>query len=103
MTLKIYSKGEHVLRIEVIVHNTKAYRWGRSLPVFGEIVGRLHGILERFLDAVGCINACFVSDETLEKLPQPAQIGQTREGGNRSQQAENAPGGRGRTGSGAIA
>src|ERR1700686_3987148 len=81
MTLKIYSKGEHVLRIEVIVHNTKAYRWGRSLPAFPEIVGRLKGILERFLDAVGCINACFVSDEALEKLPQPAQIGKTKVGG----------------------
>jgi hypothetical protein len=34
MTLKICSKGEHVLRIEVIVHNAKAYRWGRSLPAF---------------------------------------------------------------------
>jgi hypothetical protein len=81
MTLKIYSKGEHVLRIEVIVHNTKAYRWGRSLPAFPEIVARLKGILERFLNALGCINACFVSDETLEKLPQPVQIGQTRVGG----------------------
>ena len=81
MTLKVYSKGERVLRIEVIVHNTKAYRWGRSLPAFPEIVGRLHGILERFLDAVGCINACFVSDETLENLPLPAQLGQTKVGG----------------------
>ena len=81
MTLKIYSKGEHVLRIEVIVHNTKAYRWGRTLPAFPEIAGRLKGILERFPDAVGCINACFVSDEALEKLPQPAQIGQTNVGG----------------------
>src|SRR3954451_18619269 len=38
MTLKIYTKGERVLRIEVIVHNTKRYRWGRSLPCFPEIV-----------------------------------------------------------------
>jgi hypothetical protein len=81
MTLKIYSKGERVLRIEVIVHNTKEYRWGRSLPAFPEIVGRLRGTLERFLDAVGCINACFVSDETLENLPLPAQLGQTKVGG----------------------
>jgi hypothetical protein len=81
MTLKIYSKGERVLRIEVIVHNTKEYRWGRSLPAFPEIVSRLRGILERFLDAVGCINACFVSDETLENLPLPAQLGQTKVGG----------------------
>jgi hypothetical protein len=81
MTLKIYSKGERVLRIEVIVHNTKEYRRGRSLPAFPEIVGRLRGILERFLDAVGCSNACFVSDETLENLPLPAQLGQTKVGG----------------------
>jgi hypothetical protein len=81
MTLKIYSKGERVLRIEVIVHNAKAYRWGHSLPCFPEIVLRLRGILERFLNAVGCINACFISDETLENLPQPAQLGQTKVGG----------------------
>jgi len=81
MTLKIYSKGEHVLRIEVIVHNTREYRWGRSLPCFPEIVTRLESILERFLNAVGCINSCFVSDETLAKLPEPAKIGQTRVGG----------------------
>jgi len=81
MTLKIYTKGERVLRIEAILHNAKAYRWGRSLPCFPQIVARLEGILERFLNAVGCINACFVSDETLEKLPEPAQVGQTRVGG----------------------
>lgn len=81
MTLKIYSKGEHVLRIEVILHNAKAYRWGHSLPCFPEIVVRLKGILERFPDAVGCINSCFVSDETLDNLPQPAMIGQTKVGG----------------------
>jgi hypothetical protein len=57
MTLKIYTKGERVLRIEVIVHNTKEYRWGRSLPCFGDIVVRLRDILERFLNAVGCLDA----------------------------------------------
>ncbi len=81
MTLKIYSKGERVLRIEVIVHNTKAYRWGRSLPCFPEIIARFRGILERFVDALSCLNACFVSDETLEQLPRPAKIGQTKVGG----------------------
>ena len=81
MTLKIYSKGERVLRIEVIVHNTKAYRWGRSLPRFPQIVIRFQGILERFVNALNCINACFVSDETLERLAEPAQIGRTKVGG----------------------
>jgi hypothetical protein len=81
MTLKIYTKGEHVLRIEVIVHNTKEYRWGRSLPCFPQIVIRLRGILERFLNAVGCMDACFVSDDTMENLPQPTHVGQTAVGG----------------------
>jgi hypothetical protein len=70
-----------VLRIEVIVHNTKEYRWGRSLPCFPEIVIRLQGILERFLNAVGCMDACFVSDDTMENLPQPTRVGQTKVGG----------------------
>jgi hypothetical protein len=68
MTLKIYTKGERVLRSEVILHNAKAYRWGRSLPCFPQIVGRLEGILERFLNVIGCMNACFIGDEMLEKL-----------------------------------
>lgn len=54
---------------------------GRSLPCLGEIVLRLKAILERFLNAVGCIDCCFVSDETLEQLPQPAKVGQTKVGG----------------------
>jgi hypothetical protein len=80
MTLKIYSKGERVLRIEVIVHNTKAYRRGRSLTCFPEIVNQFKGILERFVDALNCINVCFISDQTLERLPEPAQIGRTKVG-----------------------
>ena len=68
MTLKIYTKGERVLRIEVIEHNTEDYRWGWSLPCFPEIVIRLQCILERFLNAVGCMDACFVGGIDLNKL-----------------------------------
>ena len=54
------------------------YRWGRSLPCFAEIVVRLRDILERFLNAVGCLDACFVADETLENLPLATKVGQTK-------------------------
>jgi len=81
MTLKIYTKGARVLRTEVIVHNIKAYRWGRSLERFGAIVIRLRDILERFLNAVGCMDACFVADQTLETLPLPTKVGETKVGG----------------------
>ena len=42
---------------------------------------RLRDILDRFLNAVGCMDACFVADETLENLPLPTQVGQTKIGG----------------------
>jgi hypothetical protein len=29
---------------------------------------------------VGCIDACFVSDDTMENLPQPTHVGQTKVG-----------------------
>lgn len=34
LTLKIYDKGERVLRIEVVVHNAKDLRCGRILAKF---------------------------------------------------------------------
>jgi hypothetical protein len=81
LTLKIYTKGERVLRIEVIVHNTKELNCGRSLEKFPEIVSRLKIILGRFMDALSCIDQCFIADETLEQLPTPSQVGKTKVGG----------------------
>jgi len=72
LTLKIYSKGERVLRIEVIVHNTRELGCGRALENFPEIVRRLQALLERFADALSCIDSCFISDQTLERLPTPS-------------------------------
>src|SRR5690242_20905495 len=47
LTLKIYSKGERVLRIEAVAHNTQYLNCGRSLDKFPEVVSRLKGVLER--------------------------------------------------------
>jgi hypothetical protein len=81
LTLKIYTKGECVLRIEVVVHNTRELRSGRSLENFPEIVVEAKGILERFLNALSCIDQCFIADTMLEQLPAPSQIGKTKVGG----------------------
>jgi hypothetical protein len=81
LTLKAYTKGERTLRIEATVHNTRALDCGRSLEKFTQIVERLKTILERFMAALSCIDACFISDETLEQLPAPSQIGKTTVGG----------------------
>jgi len=79
LILKVYSKGERVLRIEVIIANTKDLRGvRRSLDEFPKIVRHLKGILERFLDSLYCLEACFVADSTLENLPLPSSVGKTR-------------------------
>src|SRR6476660_5925999 len=69
LTLKIYTKGERVLRIEAVAHNTRELNCGRSLEKFPEVVWRLKSMLERFADALSCIDQCFVADELLEHLP----------------------------------
>ncbi len=81
LTLKIYTKGERVLRIEVVVHNTEQLRCGRSLERFPEIVVQAKSILERFMDALSCIDQCFIADRMLEQLPAASQIGKTKVGG----------------------
>ena len=81
MTLKIYSKGERVLRIEVIAHNALELNCGRSLENFPEIICRLRAVLERFADALSCIDPCFIADETLERLPTASRVGKVTVGG----------------------
>jgi hypothetical protein len=93
MTLKIYTKGAPARSASKSSRTIPRHtvRAGRCRAL-GEIVSRLHGILERFLNAVGCMDACFVADDTLENLPLPTQVGQTRVRGDRFQQAPHAPG-----------
>jgi hypothetical protein len=38
LTLKGYTKGEHMLRFEAIAHNTRQLRVGQVLERFGDIV-----------------------------------------------------------------
>ena len=81
LTLKIYTKGERVLRIEAIAHNTVDLRCGKVLEKFGELIARLSGILERFMEILRSLDVSCIADGTLEDLPRPSQVGRTRVGG----------------------
>ena len=81
LTAKIYTKGEHVLRSEVIVHNVQALAAGRALAQFGPVIVRLQAILNRFLQALHCIDRACIDDGVLETWLTPTQVGQTRIGG----------------------
>lgn len=81
LTLKGYTKGEHVLRFEAVCHNTNALHIGRVLDRFPDIVSALAAMLERFCTTLDCVDVAFVPDGVLEQLPQPTTIGATRVGG----------------------
>jgi len=81
LTLKSYTKGERVLRIEAVAHNVSDLRCGKVLERFPEIVTRLFGMVERFLEVLRCTGAAWISDGTLEDLAKPSQVGKTRVGG----------------------
>ena len=81
LTLKGYTKGEHVLRFEAIVHNTRTLHTGRTLDKFGAIVARLTGMVDRFTTLLDCVNVSFLPDGVLDRLPEPSQIGAVRVGG----------------------
>jgi len=81
LTLKGYTKGEHVLRLEAVVHNTRQLGCGRAIGKFPEIVTRLRGMAERFCTTLDCVDTCFLPDGTLDALPLPSRIGRTRVGG----------------------
>src|SRR6266545_3708855 len=81
LSVKAYTKGEHVMRFEAAAHNTKDLKVGRVLDRFVDIVTALAGIAERFCTAVDCVDIGFLTDGTLEELPRASQIGAVRVGG----------------------
>lgn len=81
LTLKIYSKGERVLRIEVIADNTTQLRCGRSIEKFPRITYELKSILERFLCVLHSVDVSFIDLGTLDTWPLPTKVGSTRIGG----------------------
>ena len=81
LTLKGYTKGEHVLRFEAVVHNTRQLGCGRAIEKLPEIVTRLNAMLERFCTTLDCVDLGFLADGMLDALPLPARIGRTRVGG----------------------
>ncbi len=72
LTIKGYTKGEHVLRFEAITHNTKALGCGRVLDKFPDIVTRIAGIAgiaERFTSMLDCVDVSFISDQNPGPAP----------------------------------
>jgi hypothetical protein len=81
LTLKMYSKGERVLRCEVIVHNVRKLKQGNSLARWVVVVMHLKEVLDRFLEVVQCADSATLDDGTWEALPEPSAVGASRVAG----------------------
>ena len=81
LTVKLYSKGERVLRIEAVAHNTRELRCKRGIDNFPQIIASLKTILDRFLAVLHGVDISFIDSGTLETWPHPSQIGAVRVGG----------------------
>jgi DNA-binding transcriptional ArsR family regulator len=77
LTLKLYIKGEAVLRAEVMLHNARAWSGPRRLDQFPDLISQFHHILERFLNQLYALDQAFVADDTLDTLGQRGQVGPT--------------------------
>jgi hypothetical protein len=81
LTLKMYTKGERVLRSEVIVHNVRKLKEGNSLMRWVPVVTHLNEVLDRFLEVVQCADSATFDEGTYESLPQPSAVGAARVAG----------------------
>jgi hypothetical protein len=81
LTLKMYSKGERVLRCEVIVHNVRKLNHGNGMARWLMVVTHLKEVLNRFLEVVQCADSATLDDGTWEALPAPSTVGAARVAG----------------------
>ena len=78
LTLKIYDKGERVLRIEAIVHNVKELRCGKLLENLPAMLAKLQRMTLDFLNVLHAAHASFLQESILDTLPQPTLTGSRR-------------------------
>ena len=81
LTLKMYTKGECVLRTEAMVERIDRLACGRSLDKFVAMIGKLSDLLQTFLNHLQCVDMPWVSRDQLDTLAQGGQVGRTRTAG----------------------
>jgi hypothetical protein len=78
LTLKLYDKGERILRAEVVVHNAKELKCKRSVSNFEEIVSKLNVIMNSFMDNLCYTHVSLLKDNSFEQLTKPSKTGEQR-------------------------
>lgn len=81
LTLKLYDKGDRVLRVEIIVNNIEELRCGKRLEKLPGMLARLQGIVVEFLGVVQAAHLSFIDGQQLDALAAPSVRGQKRMAG----------------------
>jgi hypothetical protein len=78
LVLKIYDKGQRVLRAEVKVLNTAALKTGKLLEKLPQILERMQQMLVRFLAVIKAAHLSFIDAGQFESWAEPTQRGKRR-------------------------
>jgi hypothetical protein len=81
LTLKMYDKGERVLRVEIIVNNIEELRCGKGLEKLPGMLARLEAMVVTFLGVVQAAHLSFVDGQQLDALAAPSVRGARRTAG----------------------
>jgi hypothetical protein len=81
LTLKMYDKGERVLRVEVIVNNIEELRCGKRLEKLPGMLERLEAMVVAFLEVVQAAHLSFIDGQQLDALAVPSVRGARRQAG----------------------
>jgi len=81
LTLKMYDKGDRVLRVEVIVNNIEELRCGKRLEKLPGMLEKLEAMVVGFLEVVQAAHLSFVDGQQLDALAAPSVRGEKRMAG----------------------
>ena len=81
LTLKMYDKGDRVLRVEIIVNNIEALRCGKRLEKLPGMLERLQKMVVEFLGVVQAAHLSFLNGHHIDDLAAPSVRGQRRMAG----------------------
>ena len=81
LTLKMYDKGDRVLRVEIVVNNIAELRCGKAMGKLPGMLKRLQEMVVAFLGVVQAAHLSFVDGRQLDALAAPSVRGVRRTAG----------------------
>ena len=75
IAIRIYDKGDRLLRIEAVAHDTRQLKCGKVISNLPNLITALRGMVVRFLNALSWAHTAFLDTDALDELPQPTQFG----------------------------